>query len=188
MSKAPPAQDRALRRQPPPPGVHQRQPAVARLLLHHGAQRPAALQLHRDGAERVGGRGGPHLARRGQRDGRERAAAEALQEALRQSEETRHQAPGQRGVQTGGHQVPRQPPLPTHALEGQSGRGGLQRALPQEGKPTKRSRLQPLSFYAKIIHRGGRKSEAIFFNGGCTNSGPDKAGELIWVRSRSAFF
>lgn len=42
-------QDRPLRRQPTAAGVRQREPNLARVLHQDGAQRPAAVQLYRDG-------------------------------------------------------------------------------------------------------------------------------------------
>lgn len=80
--EAAPPQNGALRRQPTAPGVHERQPVVARVVLENGAERAATVQLHRDGAERLGGRGGADLAGGGQRNGREGDAAKALQETL----------------------------------------------------------------------------------------------------------
>lgn len=130
-----PPQDRPLRGQPAAAGVREREPVLARgAHRQDGAERAAALQLHRDRAERVGGRGRPHVAGRGQRDRREGPGAQALQEAVRQSATAQHPEARRRGGRPRRHPVLGQPAIQAYSLEDQAGPRGMQRALLAKGQ------------------------------------------------------
>lgn len=91
--------------------------------LHQdGAQRAAAVQLHRDGPKRLGGRGGVDLSGRGQRDRREGVAEEEAQETLRQSQETGYTEAGDGGFQVGWNEDLGEFEISACALEGEGGR------------------------------------------------------------------
>lgn len=115
------AQDGPLRGQSPAAGVHEREHRLPPEQLEDGAERPAALQLHRDRSERLGRRGGAHVAGRGERDRREGPPDETEAEAVREGPKAGHQAARQGSRQVERLEAARQFEIQTFPLEGLPG-------------------------------------------------------------------